>query len=90
MCPQFLGGAALGAGIFVKLDKRQLVGMLARIPYQGETVKHAVTKTSLLDKSALSLILLGTFIFVIGASGMYGAMKQSIPLLYFVSSTSSG
>ncbi|KAK2171939.1 hypothetical protein NP493_1013g01047 [Ridgeia piscesae] len=59
-----------------------MLEMLSRIPYQGESLKTAVVKTSLLDKSALVLIVLGAFIFIIGACGIYGAMQRSRKLLY--------
>lgn len=59
--------------------------MLASIPYHGETLKAAVSETSLHDKSAMALIFLGAFVFAVGASGMYGAYQQSRKLLFIVS-----
>ncbi|KAI0237925.1 hypothetical protein LSAT2_011471 [Lamellibrachia satsuma] len=78
----FLGSAAFGAGVWIKFKKEQFVEILASIPYQGETLKAAVTETSLLDKSAMTLIFLGAFVFAVGASGMYGAYQQSRKLLF--------
>jgi len=71
-----IGLISLALGIWAYVDKDSIVSALSKIPDAGQTINDAVDAPSLLQNSAIGLMAVGGVIFLIGALGCIGALKE--------------